>query len=93
MSQPVQPDEAANALSEVRRQQEQVINSVMVPGWYWWVTAGGISESGQTGTRRPRHPQPGKVRGAISLGRQSTSRLLPSQAMAVVERGLAGVSS
>jgi hypothetical protein len=39
MNQPVQPDEAASALFEVRKQQEQVINSVMVPGWYWWVTA------------------------------------------------------
>ncbi len=39
MNPDVQPDEAASALSAVRRQQEQVINAVLVPGWYWWVIA------------------------------------------------------
>jgi hypothetical protein len=39
MNRPVPPAEAAGALSQVRRQQEQVIDAMMVPGWYWWVVA------------------------------------------------------
>ena len=30
-----QPEEAASALAGIRRQQEQVINAVLVPAWYW----------------------------------------------------------
>lgn len=28
--------EAAEALAEIRRRQEQVIDQATVPGWYWW---------------------------------------------------------
>ncbi len=34
--------EAAAELAEIRRRQEQVINAVLVPLWYWWVIAAGI---------------------------------------------------
>jgi hypothetical protein len=29
-------DEAAQALAEIRRRQQQVIDQATVPGWYWW---------------------------------------------------------
>ena len=35
----VQPDEAATALAEVRRRQQQVIDSATVPARFWWVVA------------------------------------------------------
>jgi hypothetical protein len=31
------PGEAADALAEVRRRQQQVIDRAIVPAWYWWV--------------------------------------------------------
>ena len=31
--------EAAAALAEIQRRQEQVIKAVLVPGWYWWAIA------------------------------------------------------
>jgi hypothetical protein len=31
-----QPDNAAGALAEIGRRQSQVIEAVLVPGWYWW---------------------------------------------------------
>jgi hypothetical protein len=34
--------EAAVALDEIQRRQEQVIKAVLVPGWYWWVMAAGM---------------------------------------------------
>jgi hypothetical protein len=34
--------EAAAALAEIQRRQEQVIKAVLVPVWYWWVIAAGI---------------------------------------------------
>jgi hypothetical protein len=30
------PGEAADALAEIRKQQEQVIDRAAVPAWYWW---------------------------------------------------------
>jgi hypothetical protein len=35
----LRPDEAANALTEVAGRQEQVINRMTVPRWYWWTLA------------------------------------------------------
>jgi hypothetical protein len=35
-------DEAADALAGIQRQQGQVIEAVLVPGWYWWAMAAGI---------------------------------------------------
>jgi len=29
-------DEAARALAEIQRRQQQVIDQATVPGWYWW---------------------------------------------------------
>jgi hypothetical protein len=29
-------DEAAQALAEIQRHQQQVIDQATVPGWYWW---------------------------------------------------------
>jgi len=34
--------EAAAALAAIQRQQGQVIESVLVPGWYWWAMAAGM---------------------------------------------------
>jgi hypothetical protein len=34
--------EAAAALAEIQRRQEQVIKAVLVPVWYWWVIAAGM---------------------------------------------------
>jgi hypothetical protein len=39
MSNFVNPDDAATALTEVRRRQQQVIDSATVPVWYWCVVA------------------------------------------------------
>jgi len=35
----VPPDEAARALTEIGRRQEQVIALSVVPVWYWWAVA------------------------------------------------------
>jgi hypothetical protein len=35
------PEEAANALADVRQAQDHVIDAVLVPAWYWWVIAAG----------------------------------------------------
>ncbi len=35
MGGPPQPEEAANALAGIRQQQEQVIDAILVPRWYW----------------------------------------------------------
>lgn len=39
MSEHVRPDEAAQALAEIRQRQQQVIDLAMLPTWYWWVLA------------------------------------------------------
>jgi quinol-cytochrome oxidoreductase complex cytochrome b subunit len=36
------PAEAAAELAEIRRRQEQVLRSVLVPVWFWWVIAAAI---------------------------------------------------
>lgn len=36
----LRPDEAAQALTEIRRRQEQVIKVAIIPAWYWWAIAG-----------------------------------------------------
>ncbi len=48
-TQPCQPaspgtrgGEAAAALAEIKRRQERVIKTVLVPVWYWWVMAAGM---------------------------------------------------
>src|SRR6476659_5953700 len=35
----VRPEEAARALVEIDRRQEQVIRLAAVPTWYWWAIA------------------------------------------------------
>lgn len=35
----LQPDDAARALAEIDRRQEQVIEQAIIPGWFWWVIA------------------------------------------------------
>ena len=39
MHKDVQPDEAARALTEIGRRQEQVINLAIIPTWFWWAIA------------------------------------------------------
>jgi uncharacterized membrane protein YkvI len=33
-------DQAARALADVRRRQQQVIDLANIPNWYWWVVGG-----------------------------------------------------
>jgi hypothetical protein len=37
MNSELHPGEAADALAEVRKRQQQVIDRAIVPAWYWWV--------------------------------------------------------
>ena len=39
MTDHVQPEEAARALTEIDQRQEQVIRLAVIPNWYWWVIA------------------------------------------------------
>jgi hypothetical protein len=48
------PDEAATAMAQIRRQQEQVINAVLVPVWYWWTIAAGMVAIGAAVDTRAR---------------------------------------
>jgi hypothetical protein len=36
---PVRPEEAARALTEIGQRQEQVIRLAVIPNWYWWAIA------------------------------------------------------
>lgn len=36
MTDQVQPEEAARALTEIGQRQEQVIRLAVIPNWYWW---------------------------------------------------------
>jgi hypothetical protein len=38
----LRPDEATEALAEIGRQQQKVIEAILVPAWYWWVVAVGM---------------------------------------------------
>jgi len=54
MNEYVQPDEAASSLADVRRRQQQVIDAVMTPIWYWSVVAVAMIAIGlAVDTRRP----------------------------------------
>ena len=37
MNSELHPGEAADALAEIRKRQQQVIDRATVPVWYWWV--------------------------------------------------------
>ena len=37
MSELPEPDQAGQALADVRRRQQQVIDLANIPNWYWWV--------------------------------------------------------
>lgn len=39
MAEQIQPEEAARALGEIGRRQEQVIRLAIIPDWYWWAIA------------------------------------------------------
>ncbi|WP_155375714.1 hypothetical protein [Catellatospora vulcania] len=40
MTEQLRPDEAAQALARIREQQEQVIDALSIPDWYWWLLGG-----------------------------------------------------
>ncbi|MEU7824444.1 hypothetical protein [Catellatospora sp. NPDC049133] len=40
MAEQLRPDEAAQALARIREQQEQVIDALSIPDWYWWLLGG-----------------------------------------------------
>src|SRR5215470_13012582 len=40
MSEQMGPGEAAQALDEIQRRQEQVIDLAAIPAWYWWAVGG-----------------------------------------------------
>lgn len=37
MNRDLNPADAANALAEIQKRQQQVIDRAAVPAWYWWV--------------------------------------------------------
>ena len=37
MNRELHPGEAADALAEIQKRQQQVIDRATVPAWYWWV--------------------------------------------------------
>ncbi len=39
MNEPMRPDEAARALDEIGRRQEQVVAQATIPDWFWWAIA------------------------------------------------------
>jgi hypothetical protein len=39
MSEPVRPDEAAQALAEIGQRHEQMVDTATIPNWYWWAIA------------------------------------------------------
>jgi hypothetical protein len=39
MTNAMEPAEARQALAEMERRQEQVIEGALVPNWYWWAVA------------------------------------------------------
>ncbi len=49
-----QPEDAASALTEIRRRQGQVIEAVLVPAWYWWLVA--VAMVGIGAAADYRHP-------------------------------------
>jgi hypothetical protein len=56
MSEQVRPDEAAQALAEIRQRQQQVIDLAMLPAWYWWIVAAlvvGLSATVDAARHRP----------------------------------------
>ena len=40
MSEQMSPGEAAQALDEIQRRQQQVIDLAIIPAWYWWAVGG-----------------------------------------------------
>jgi len=40
MSEQLSPGEAAQALDEIQRRQQQVIDLAAIPAWYWWAVGG-----------------------------------------------------
>lgn len=40
MAEQLRRDEAAQALARIREQQEQVIDALSIPDWYWWLLGG-----------------------------------------------------
>jgi hypothetical protein len=40
MSEQMSPGEAAQALDEIKRRQQQVIDLAAIPAWYWWAIGG-----------------------------------------------------
>jgi hypothetical protein len=54
MTNEVRPDEAAGALTEIARRRAQVVDSTIIPTWFWWAIAilmVGLSAAVET--RRP----------------------------------------
>lgn len=35
----LKPEQASSALAEISRRQEQVIDAMLMPAWYWWSVA------------------------------------------------------
>jgi hypothetical protein len=39
MTEPLRPDQAANALAQIQNSQTRVIDVHFIPTWYWWLIA------------------------------------------------------
>jgi len=56
-------DDAADALAEIQRRQQQVIDQATVPAWYWWAVGGlMVVLAAGVDTRTP-----GAVGGAVAV--------------------------
>jgi hypothetical protein len=56
MGDQVGPEDAAQALAEIREHQRQVIDLASVPAWYWWTLAALMVGLSLTVDRAARHP-------------------------------------
>jgi hypothetical protein len=59
MNEETGPSEAAQALADIQRHQQQVIDLASIPAWYWWAVAvlmvglaAGIMLGNRAGTAR-----------------------------------------
>ena len=70
--------EAAAALAEIKRRQERVIKTVLVPVWYWWVMAAGMVAIGVARDNRSAVVQAITIPLAVLVMAGLTARTIPA---------------